>query len=615
MKKWPEPQKEVFYVVKERARLKIAEVGNLKFPEGSAEAQRCKDIGTILHNYSALTDVSKPLSIAVFGPPGSGKSRCVEEIAKSLGKRYTELKVVNISQLSETKELVRAIEEGMKLRTKELTPIFFFDEFDAPCSGTSLGWLRWFLAPMQDGNILEDGGRTIEIGKAVFMFAGGTAISLAEFEERARLDEVAFREKKVPDFISRLRGFIDIQGINSQNSERKVRRAILLRYFLNKRWSDKRDSSGRLPIDPRVVDSLLSNVHYLHGVRSMEALIEMSMLKDGEIQIPKTDLTTLHLSRGVLDGKLIGISAGLKQDMVGDLLAEITDALLRDGAKLAYGGDFEEDGTLHKIVQAAQDAPADLFDRDKNRIRNYLGFPSSLRKEVKHALKTYKATIDFEVLETLSSQEIKDLNLKDNQWFSAWPLGATDTYQSNHHLAWAISLFRMRVRLTQDIDALIVFGGKDGESWGRLPGIAEEVMLALALGKPVYIMGGLGGAASAVGKLLGLGETIANPDECLKDVKPMTALCPPKFRRAFALPNQQLPETIEELRDYLFRHSLTTDKWLWNGLSSEENRELFCADVSSPHSDVPSPRSKCVDIIVKGLSRLHWKGPASRQQH
>jgi hypothetical protein len=87
-------------------------------------------------------------------------------------------------------------------------------------------------------------------------------------------------------------------------------------------------------------------------------------------------------------------------------------------------------------------------------------------------------------------------------------------------------------------------------------------------------MGGLGGAASAVGKLLGFGQTIANPDECLKNVEPITALCPPKFRRAFALPNQQLPETIEELRDYLFHHSLTTDEWPWNGLSFEENREL-----------------------------------------
>jgi hypothetical protein len=161
---------------------------------------------------------------------------------------------------------------------------------------------------------------------------------------------------------------------------------------------------------------------------------------------------------------------------------------------------------------------------------------------------------------------------------------------------------------------LIVFGGKDDESWGRFPGIAEEVMLAIAFGKPVYVIGGLSGAANAVGKLLGLDDAIANPDECLKDVKPITSLCPPKFRRAFVVPKLELPETIEAMRDYLFSHSITTKEWPWNGLSLAENRELFCAKVSSASKCALEEWKKCVDLIVKGLNRLEWKDAPTRNQ-
>jgi len=41
---------------------------------------------------------------------------------------------------------------------------------------------------------------------------------------------------------------------------------------------------------------------------------------------------------------------------------------------------------------------------------------------------------------------------------------------------------------------------------GRMPGVAEEVILTLAMRKPVYIAGGFGGAAADVGRLLGFGH-------------------------------------------------------------------------------------------------------------
>lgn len=606
--------------------LKLEKVAGLEFPKGSLEAQHCRGIRKVLQDYASREGNSKPLSIAIFGPPGSGKSRCVRMIAKDLGEKYGILHVVNLSQLSRCEDIVVRLRNSLGndsldyFSKKPKIPIIFFDEFDTPLGDRSLGWLRWFLALMQDGEYM-DGARSIKVGKAVLVFAGGTAASLKEFEERAKLDSVAYREKKVPDFISRLRSFIDVKGINEQDprENRPVRRALLLRNLLLRRWFKEESTKTKLNIKPEIVESLISNVHFIHGARSMEALVEMSTQnKNGEIRIPNIDLTRLHVGRGALDGKLIGISAGLEADKSGDLLKQITETLLLDGAQLAYGGDFQPNGTLHKIVEAAAKIPSDFFQRKDKLILNYLGFPSSLRKEVVEAKKKYKDKIDFIELGTLFDQELDDLNLKKDVWFPARPVSDLEAYQSNHHLAWSISLFRMRVRLIQDIDALIVFGGKDGNSWGRFSGIAEEVMLAIAYRKPVYVLGGFGGAAREVGKLLGLDHTIANPDECLEDEKPIEDICPPKFERAFALVNPDLPGTIKELRNYLFSHSANdAEKWPWNGLSPQDNRELFREEISLPEgaSDetrrkVQAARTRCVDAIVKGLSRLEWKRPA-----
>lgn len=640
---------EVAYVLK-GGTLSTTKIGKLELPTGCAEAKRCEDIKRILKDYADRTGSPNPLSIAVFGPPGSGKSRCVREIAKTLGDNYAKLKEVNLSQFSEPDSVVGQIKDEFVSalasqasadntgatkpqsdtppKNTRPIPIIFFDEFDTPLNGNALGWLRWFLAPMQDGKFVSKGG-TIETGKAVFIFAGGTAASFEEFEERAKLDEASYREKKVPDFISRLRSFIDIKGVNERDKkEKEVRRALALRHFLLERWTKEADANRKqteFNIEQGTVESLLSNVHFIHGARSMEALVEMSTREDGniEIQIPNNELTAIHVGRGALDGKLIGISAGLEADKSGELLSQITAALLREGAKLAYGGDFQPNGTLHRIIEAAEAAPADFFNRNDKRIRNYLGFPSFLREEVVAAKDKYANAIEFHELMTLFDQEINDLNLKKDVWFSARPRPATDeTYQSNHHLAWAISLFRMRVRLIQDIDALIVFGGKDGNSWGRFSGVAEEVMLAIALQKPVYILGGLRGAAREVGKLLGLDHTMANPDECLEDEKPIKDICPPKFKSAFSMPNLDLPSTVEEMRTYLFSHPITdNDKWPWNGLNPQENRDLFRADIlhtenatRSKVTAVESTRAKCVDAIIKGLGRLDWQRPAAQSK-
>jgi hypothetical protein len=586
----------------------ITDIGNLRLPAGSEEAARCYEIKSILEEYADRPKVSCPISIAVFGPPGAGKSHCVREILGSLkGKVGTPLSV-NLSQLSTPEDLADAFKKKLGKSTDQSTSVFFFDEFDAPLNGVSLGWLRWFLAPMQDSEFFLD-GKSIKIGKAVFVFAGGTAVSLADFQERARIDPADYRDKKVPDFISRLRGFIDIQGINNLDDERTVRRALVLHHLLEKRWPGLR-KKGIFPIDSKLVASLLSNVHFVHGARSMEALLDMCRFGNHKVlskeQLPDNDLRKLHLSRGLLDGKTIGISAGQRDEEASDLLYKLTDTLLRSGATLAYGGDFIPEGTLHSLVRAARAVPDELVNRPDKRIRNYLGYPSFHRPSILEEEKDSKGQVEFLRLETLSDSERSDLNLPPSKWFPARPLNSSEQYNPKHHLAWALSLFRMRARLIQDINALIVVGGKDGESWGRFSGIAEEVVLAVALGKPVYVLGGRGGAAHAVGRLLGLSETLANPDSCLGDIGNVSLGSVDKnFANSFTMPgHQNLPRSISEVRSYLFERSVTTRAWPWNGLSRDENRNLFGMTIAK------ADFGGCVDVIIRGLCRLDWKLPS-----
>lgn len=368
-----------------RAKDLITEFGDLRLPKHSTETKQCEAILTMFADY-LQRETTRPLSIAVFGPPGSGKSVTVKKLASLAAESVKNAKiegpeVINLSQCSSPKELAKALLGVFSLTKTDVTRLVFFDEFDSSLDGEKLGWLKLFLAPMQDGIFSYD-GKPIAIGKAIFVFAGGTSETFDEFNRQGDAD---FIDAKGPDFASRLRGFINIQGLNKHDDERILRRALVLYYQLSKRSKSLLDSSGAIKIEESLLKRILVGAHYKHESRSMEAMLDMCELtgkaKFIEVNLTPFDQLELHVSRGVLDGVTVAVAAGQYEST--EFFPKFARELLLRGGNLAHGGDLIHGGPLRTMIKELKNAPEELVKRDpgEKRIANYLAYPSCRNPE------------------------------------------------------------------------------------------------------------------------------------------------------------------------------------------------------------------------------------------
>ncbi len=328
----------------------------LTMDRGDMESLR--SIRHLMLRYKAQDKPKTPLSIAVFGAPGSGKSFGLKQIAKSIF--HDDALEFNLSQFKGPEELYGAYHQVRDKILAGFTPVVFWDEFDS----REFFWLQYLLAPMQDG-VFQEGQLTHSIGKCVFVFAGGTSYDYRYFgppaipgdretseQKKARRDFVL---KKGPDFKSRLTTCLNVLGPNPRklfsleeaakdcdpwyddpsDIEYPVRRAILLRGLLGCGGPD--DANKPLKIDPGLLTALLEVGHYRNGARSMEKL--MDQIVQGGAGMPSR--------------------ANLPPREILELLVEDVDLFNHKLSDAGFGGDIEilAQGIHKRYVEQNQNKP------------------------------------------------------------------------------------------------------------------------------------------------------------------------------------------------------------------------------------------------------------------
>lgn len=562
-----------------------------------AEHEQLETFKSLVDSYMALEAPLRPLCLAVFGPPGSGKSYIVREICKTLDPKNDKLSPteINLTVLASYADLVRILRQVRLGSHGSTIPVIFFDEFDAPLDGVPLGWLNRFLAPMQDGTVFEDGA-AFELKRAIYIFAGGTASRLADF---GATSENHFREAKGPDFVSRLRGHVDVTGPNEPTAT-ELRRAVLIRSALEDIAKARGQEKSKLPhVSSTLLKAMLRVGRYRHGSRSIKAIIEMAaatakvdLVQDppptlGIHHLPPDYVLDVHRDLGQLDplsiGGLIGLSAGPGGSMDNrwkTASVAIAMELWRVGAVIGYGGKWEKEYLTTELLDALRDKSKSLVESAAS-LTSRKDPPPQVRVEV-------------------FAREAVPSEFAASDGVAVVPAPAYWNSSNDSMLEGAAAAFRMRWTMSCRCVARVLVGGKISGNSGRMPGILEETMLALCLGQPIYVVGGLGGTAQVVGELLGLtqkwptdGRRVGCFGERGRDgvnVDRAVARKPSLFRPA-GFP--RLPLRFADAMAFITGYSIGGPRWPSNGLTLDENRELF----------EETDQEKIVNLVLRGLKR------------
>ncbi len=264
---------------------------------------------------------------------------------------------------------------------------------------------------------------------------------------------------------------------------------------------------------------------------------------------------------------------GITDEHLIDVTVALARTLVSAGVGVAYGGDFRKKGFTLLLIELLQ-AYNQTSATPTQMLHAYLGVP-------------------------LNPAQAPDLS------FTAHYLGAFGDLQSEALLEpWsktadepgptpakaALYFSDMRRLMALKTQARVVLGGQDVPKnteperlgyGGRYPGVVEEAWRTLEAGRPLYVVGGFGGAAGLVAELLLGGDTPEFLSEETWGHEPWFAsLVEGLQAESETVASLELPTTMEDLAD---RVRVAGTRYLrddassreWNGLTVEENHTLF----------------------------------------
>jgi hypothetical protein len=183
-----------------------------------------------------------------------------------------------------------------------------------------------------------------------------------------------FRDAKGPDFVSRLRGYVNIMGPNRAGDDDDffiIRRALLLRSLLMRKAPQIFDGQGNVRIDPAVLRGFLKVPSYKHGSRSMEAIIEMSTLSGKmrfeQASLPPAKQLELHVDSEMFS-KLV-----LRDVLLGDAMERLARGIYERYHLDEEGKTYPADAPLQSWENLDED------DKESNR-KQAQQIPEQLRR-------------------------------------------------------------------------------------------------------------------------------------------------------------------------------------------------------------------------------------------
>lgn len=285
----------------------------------------------------------------------------------------------------------------------------------------------------------------------------------------------------------------------------------------------------------------------------------------------------------LLAGKRIAISVseseeleqlGLSDQHLKDISIEIARYLIVNGATLLYGGDLRIGG-FTELFSELSFQYKHLKDREY-RFVNYFSFPTSnyLTTDVK--AKFFEKQVGVEILQI--PKHLGEINT-DRKY------EPFKSIEDRYVLAECFT--DMRTQMTNDSNARIVLGGRQTNFLGYLPGLVEEVFHSLNMHKPVYLLGGFGGATKSIISVIN-GD---KPQELSNEFQFHTPFL--KDFRDYSSDKSSINLDYDKVIDFFQKHSFESISQQ-NGLTIEENQILF--ESTNIH--------ELVFLIIKGLKNV-----------
>jgi len=275
------------------------------------------------------------------------------------------------------------------------------------------------------------------------------------------------------------------------------------------------------------------------------------------------------------------VSIGLSGSHLVQLAQDFARHLLARGSSLIYGGDLRDDGFTQFLFDEAQSLQARLQTQNVS-VQNFIAWPLYTNDSVD--AKAWKAKYRSVAAMIACPPPAEILDLVPSADVFLPPSNA------QNHFVWSRSLTEMRREMVSKCNARICVGGTHSGYKGKMPGILEEVMLSLAMGQPVYLLGGFGGVTASLCKYI-LTKNI--PDELTLEWQIENN---PGYREFINF-------SVGRGKDFYPDHNALNDIIigidLKNGLSDEDNKRLF----STPFMD------EAIWLVLKGLKAIDQMVP------